>query len=216
MTLANPEAKELLLPALSIGGEVRGYTSEPMFWGASMLGNLPGNNPVAAARVLNFLISEEGYRLTAIGVEGIDYQMNSDEIELLSARTDRGFPAEAGDTGAHPLATTIVSWVPLNPWQEFSLLYGKDEAFKDWFAEMRSNQIQYQIPSYGISVTSPLWTEFASTSSELIGRTFLQIAQAGSDDEASAIFDQFVAEWNALGGSDATAEMNTVLAQVYS
>lgn len=215
LTLANPDAQELLLPALSAGGDARGYSSEPMFWGVSMIGNLDGNNPVAAARVLNFLVSEEGYRLTAIGVEGTDYQMNGDEIELLPERIDRGFPAEAGDTGAHPLASTIVGWVPLNPWQEFSLLYGKDQAFKDWFAAMRANQVQYQIPSFGTSTTSPLWTDFAATAGELIGRTFLQVVQAGSDEEASALFDQFLADWNALGGAEATAEMSAVLAQVY-
>lgn len=116
--------------------KARGYTTEPMFWGVSMIGNLQGNNPVAAARVLNYLASPEGYKLTAVGVEGTDYQGEGDNIELLPARTERGFPTEAGDTGAHPLASTIVSWVP-SEWQEFSLLYGKDQAFKDWYKAMR-------------------------------------------------------------------------------
>ena len=74
LTLANPEYKEWLLPALDGGQGSRGYTTEPMFWGVSMIGNLQGNNPVAAARVLNYLASPEGYKLTAVGVEGTDYQ----------------------------------------------------------------------------------------------------------------------------------------------
>lgn len=214
LTLANPEYKEWLLPALDGGQGARGYTTEPMFWGVSMIGNLQGNNPVAAARVLNYLASPEGYELTAVGVEGTDYQGEGDNIELLPARTERGFPTEAGDTGAHPLASTIVSWVP-SEWQEFSLLYGKDQAFKDWYKAMRANQAQYQIPSYGLDTTSPLWTDYQATSAELITRAFTDIVRAGSDEEAAAIYDQFVSDWNSQGGADATKEMSGVLSELY-
>jgi putative aldouronate transport system substrate-binding protein len=214
LTLANPEYKEWLLPALDAGQGARGYTTEPMFWGASMLGNMQNNNPAAAARVLNYLTSPEGYKLTAVGVEGIDYQQDGDAIELLPARTSRGFPTEAGDTGAHPLATTIVSWVPME-WQDFSLLYGKDQEYVDWYNAMRANQSQYQIPSYGLDTTSPLWTDFQATSAELIVRAFTEIVRAGSDEEAAARFDQFVQEWNAQGGAEATAEMSGVLQSIY-
>ena len=214
LTLSNPEFKEWLLPALDAGSGTRGYTTEPMFWGASMIGNMQGNNPVAAARVLNYLASPEGYQLTAVGVKDIDFQGEGDAIELLPARTERGFPTEAGDTGAHPLATTIVSWVPME-WQEFSLLYGKDQEFKDWFRAMRANQTMHQIPSYGLDTTSPLWTDFVSTSGELIARAFTEIVRAGSDEEAGALFDQFVVDWNSQGGADATTEMSGVLAEMY-
>jgi putative aldouronate transport system substrate-binding protein len=214
LTLANPEYKEWLLPALDGGAGSRGYTTEPMFWGVSMLGNMQGNNPVAAARVLNYLASPEGYQLTAVGVKEIDFQGEGDAIELLPARTERGFPTEAGDTGVHPLASTIVSWVP-SEWQEFSLLYGKDQEFKDWYRAMRENQALYQIPSYGLDTTSPLWTDFVSTSSELITRAFTEIVRAGSDEEAAALFDQFVSDWNSQGGADATVEMSGVLAEMY-
>ena len=100
-------------------------------------------------------------------------------------------------------------------WQEFSLLYGKDQAFKDWYKAMRANQAQYQIPSYGLDTTSPLWTDFQATSAELITRAFTDIVRAGSDEEAAAIFDQFVSDWNSQGGADATKEMSGVLAELY-
>jgi putative aldouronate transport system substrate-binding protein len=214
LTLANPEYREWLLPALDAGAGSRGYTTEPMFWGVSMIGNMAGNNPVAAARVLNYLASPEGYELTAVGVKDIDFQGEGDAIELLPARTERGFPTEAGDTGAHPLATTVVSWVPIE-WQEFSLLYGKEQEFKDWFRAMRENQAMYQLPSYGLDTTSPLWTDFASTSAELVTRAFTEIVRAGSEEEAAAIFDQFVSDWNSQGGAGATVEMSGVLAAMY-
>lgn len=214
LTLANPEFKEWLLPALDAGSGARGYTTEPMFSGVSMIGNMAGNNPVAAARVLNYLISPEGYELTAVGVEGVDFQREGGEIELLPARTGRGFPTEAGDTGAHPLATTIVSWVP-SEWQEFSLLYGKDQEFKDWYGAMRDNQALYQIPSYGLDTTSPLWTAFVATSNELVTRAFTSIVRSGSDEEASALFDQFVSDWNNQGGANATTEMSGLLSEMY-
>jgi putative aldouronate transport system substrate-binding protein len=136
------------------------------------------------------------------------------EIVLQEARAERGFPTEAGDTGAHPLASTLVSWVPQS-WQDFSLLYGKDEAFKDWYAQMWANQGMYQISSFGLLSTTPLWTEFQATSSELISRTFLAIVQSGSEQEARDLFAQFVADWQSLGGEAAAAEMNTLLTSIY-
>jgi putative aldouronate transport system substrate-binding protein len=213
LTLSNPDAKEWLLPALDNGSGQRGYMSEPQFWGATFITQLEGNHPVAAARVLNYLASDEGYKLTSVGILDRDYTEADGNITLLPERTADGFPSE-GDTGAHPLASTLVSWVPQS-WQDFSLLYGKDDAFKQWYADMWANQGMYQITTYGMLSTSPLWTDFASTSADLINRTFVQIAQTGSADEAGALFDQFVSDWNAQGGTDATAEMSALLNTVY-
>jgi hypothetical protein len=73
----------------------------------------------------------------------------------------------------------------------------------------------HQIPSYGLDTTSPLWTDFQATSAELITRAFTDIVRAGSDEEATAMFDQFVSDWNSQGGADATAEMSSVLTELY-
>lgn len=214
MTLAGQGAQELLLPALDAGQGARGYTSEPMFWGLSFLGGMENNNPAAAARVINYLISPEGYKLTAVGVEGVDYKVENGEIVLLPERTERGFPTEAGDTGAHPLASAIVSWVP-QEWQDWALLYGKEKAFKDWYGAMWANQGKYQIQSYGLLSTCPKWTDFQATSDELVTRSFLAAAKAASEQEASDAFDQFVQDWQANGGTDAQAEMSDTLAAIY-
>ncbi len=214
MTLANPDFQEYLLPALDAGAGARGYMLEPMFWGGTFLGGLGGNNPVAAARVVDYLSSPEGYKLTAIGIEGIDYEEADGEITLQPARAERGFPTAAGDTGSHPLASAVVSWVP-GEWQEFSLLYGKPEEFKTWFADMRANQVQYQTESIGLLTTSPLWAEFQATSAELQTRAFLEAVQAGSDDEATAAFEQFVSDWHSTGGEAAQAEISEVLTAIY-
>jgi putative aldouronate transport system substrate-binding protein len=214
LTLVNPDAQEWLLPAPSNGGDTRGYTTEPQFWGATFIGGMENNNPVAAARVLNYLASEEGLKLTVLGVQDVDYTDDNGNFTLLEARRERGFPTEAGDTGAHPLATTLVTWVP-QEWQDFSLLYGKDTDFKAWYEQQWANQGMYQIPSYGLLSTSPLWTDFSAISTELITRAFLDIVRADSAEAASALFDQFVTDWNAQGGADATAEISALLSSIY-
>jgi putative aldouronate transport system substrate-binding protein len=214
MSLVDPNYQEWMLPAPDAGGGSRGYTSELMFWGTSQLGGMENNNPVAAARVLNYLISEEGYKLTAVGIEGRDYQEENGEIELLEQRLSDGFPAEASDTGAHPLATCVVSWVP-QEWQDWQLLYGKDESYKAWYDQMRQNQGQYQIPTYGLLTTSPLWNDFQATSNELVNRAFLEMAQAASADEAAALFDKFVLDWQSAGGKAAQDEISAALEQLY-
>ncbi len=214
MDLAGSGAKEYTLPALDAGAGSRGYAGTPSFYCGSFIGNLEGNNPVAAARVLDFLQSEEGIKLTVLGVQGQDYEGDGDNIKLLPARAQHGFPSEAGDTGSHPLATPLVSWVP-QQWQDFQLLYGKDQRFADWYRQMLGNQSKYLIPTQGTLLTSPAWTEYQTTSSELLTRTFIEIVRLPDEQQAAARFDQFVEEWKGAGGDAATAEMNDVLNQVY-
>lgn len=214
MDLAGKGAKELTIPAPDAGAGSRGYAASPPFYCASFITQMEGNNPKAAARVLDYLASEEGLQLTVLGVEGIDYEGSGDNIKLLPARGQRGFPVEAGDTGAHPLATQIVSWVP-QKWQGWQLLYGKDQAFKQWYEEMLANQSKYLIETRGTISTSPLWTEFSSVGDELVNRSFLEIVKAPDEQQAAALFDQFVQDWKGAGGDAASAEMSTVLNQIY-
>lgn len=214
MTLVNPEFQEWMLPALDFGTGKRGYTQEDMFWAGTLLGAGENNNPVAAARVVNYLISPEGEKLTAIGVEGKHFKMNGDKVEWLPARFEDGFPTEALNAGAHPLASGIVSWQP-SEWQEFTLLYGKDQAYEDWYKSMNANRVQYQTPSFGANVTSPKWDAFQATGSDLIARMLTDTTKAASDDEVQTIFDQFVSDWMSMGGQDASAEMNETIKEFY-
>ncbi len=80
---------------------------------------------------------------------------------------------------------------------------------------MWENQGKYQIPSYGLLTTSPLWNDYQATSNDLVSRAFLEIVKADSAEAAAARFDQFVEEWKAAGGADAQAEMSQVLAGIY-
>jgi len=210
MTLVNEDFKEWLLPAPEAGKGFRGYTSELMFTGVAAIGNMKNNHPEAAARVINYLISPEGYKLTAVGIPGRDYEEKDGKITLLPQRTKDGFPTEMGMTGSHPLGLAIVSWVPQD-WQNWAFLYGKDASFEKWFQDMWANQGQYQIPSYGLAITTPLWTEFRPTSNELISRAFLNIVKAESQEEAKTLFDEFVKDWQDAGGTNATIEMDAVL-----
>ncbi len=215
MLLVNDKFQEWMLPAPDAGAGSRGYTSEEMFWGTSQIGGMKNNNPEAAARVINYLTSDEGYQLTAAGIEGRDYEVVDGQIKLLAQRAKDGFPTEAGDTGFHPLATCIVSWVPMK-WQNWQLLYGKDEAFVKWYEQMMANQGQYQVPAYGTIVTSPKWTDFQPTANDLINTAFVEIVQAKSDDAAGKRYDQFVQDWLSSGGTDAQAEMSQLLTDLYA
>ncbi|NMB12612.1 MAG: extracellular solute-binding protein [Firmicutes bacterium] len=214
MELVNPDFQEWLLPALDAGAGSRGYTSEPMFWGTGQLGGMRHNSPVAAARVINFLVSEEGVKLTAVGIEGIHYTVKDGQIVMLDQRAKDGFPTEAGHTGAHPLATHLVSWVP-QEWQNWALLYGKGKEYRDWFDQMWENQGMYQTPTYGLLTMSPEWSYFQPTSNELVAQAFTAIVKSATAEEASALYDQFVKDWLASGGAQAQAEMSQLLMKVY-
>jgi putative aldouronate transport system substrate-binding protein len=216
MDLAKKGAKEWLLPAPDAGAGSRGYTTEPQFGGVTFITKMNGNNTEAAARVVDFLNSDEGYKLTVLGIKGRDYEEANGEIKLLpEQRVKDDFPTEAGSTGAHPMATAITTWVP-QEWQDWQLLYGKDPAFKDWYKQMWTNQGKYQVKSYGLLSTSPTWTEFQGTSLDLINRAFLDIVRSKDESQAASRFDQFVNEWNSGGGEAASSEMSGVLSKIYT
>lgn len=215
MALIDENFVEILLPALDFGGS-RGYTQEDMFWGASLLGNTESCDPVLAAKIINYLLSDEGYQLTAIGIEGRDFEYDSNgDIVLLDARYQDGFPTEAGSTGAHKLASGLVSWVP-QEWQDFSLLYGTDDAFQAWYYEQRTNQQMYQIPNYGRNLTSAQWNDFNAVGNELFTRFAVEALAADSGDAVLELWLRFADDWNAAGGEGATVEMNELLKSVYS
>ncbi|BDP43646.1 putative ABC transporter peptide-binding protein YtcQ (plasmid) [Deinococcus aetherius] len=208
LDLAKKGYRALVLPALSAPGGRRGYNAAPAFWGQTVITNLRGNHPVAAARVLNYLASPGGIRLTALGIKGRDYTESGGQIRLNAAQRARdGFPAAAGDTGAHPLATTIVSWVP-QEWQDFQLLYGKPASFKKWYDAMWANQRRYVVPAVAPLATTDAWNKFKPTGDELTKQAFVQIARAPSDAQATALFDQFVTNWRNAGGAAAQADVS--------
>ena len=213
--VAGKGVQNVLLPALKANSDLRGYTAQPMWEWVTLLGNLKGNNPVAAARVLNFIASPEGGKLMQLGVEGIDWQMTNGKPELLAARaTEGGFPSDPKAPDNHRIAQDLGYWSTpeLLEWQE---TYGQNDAFATWNRQMLDNQQKYQIKAYGFNATSDLWTKFQPTSTELWTRTFTDIVKSSSDADAAAKFDQFVKDWMSQGGQDATAQMNTVLSAIY-
>ena len=214
MDAAKKGAENWVLPALSAGKGARGYTTEPRFWSGTFLAKLPGNNPTAGARVLNYLSSQQGLDLTSLGIRGQDYEKKGSEIVLnKESRSAHNFPSGAGDTGAHPLATPIVSWVP-QELQDFSLLYGKPKTYQTWYRQMFANQGKYKTPSYGLLTTTPLWTKASASLNDLTARSLLEIVRSGSEADARAKFEAFVKAWLAQG-AEAQSEMSTALAAIY-
>lgn len=211
---AGKGVKSYLLPAPRANSDMRGYTSQPMWESVSLIGNLKENNPVAAARVLNFVDSPEGGKLIQLGVEGIDWKMTDGKIELLEARTtEGGFPTDLSSV-PHAISFKTGYWATpeLLEWQ---MTYGEDDAYVAWNKQMLDNQQKYTISAYGFNVSSPLWTKFQPTGTDLVNRTFIEIVKSESEADAIAKFDQFVKDWMAQGGEAATVEMNKLLSEVY-
>ena len=156
--------------------------------------------------------SEKG----SIGVEGVDYtyDASTDTYTCLDAKYEHGFPKESGLNGAHPLSAGIVSWQS-QEWQDFNLLYGKDEAYADWYHEMRENQCRYQTPCYGYALTTTEWSALEATGKDLLSRALLNAWQAGSDEEARQIWNAFIEEWKAAGGVEASDSVIEVLKTLY-
>ena len=211
MDTAGQGHKEWLIPAPDAGAGHRGYTAETQFGSPLFLGGMEHNNPVAAARLLNFLTSEEGYQLRALGIEGMHWALERGEVVLFEEQREKDgwLPRKQ-----HLTSIYFDTWFP-QEWQDWALLYGKDEAFRQFYADMWVNQKMYQTPAYGYFVSTPKWDEFQAMNQEIRERAWLDILKAESEGEAVALYDRFVEDWMAAGGAEATPEVSDALTEIY-
>jgi putative aldouronate transport system substrate-binding protein len=64
-------------------------------------------------------------------------------------------------------------------------------------------------------MTSPKWTEFQSTSTDILTRALTEAVKAKSDEDTKKIWNKFIEDWNSQGGKDATAEISNELKKMY-
>jgi putative aldouronate transport system substrate-binding protein len=213
---AGKGAKTLVLAAPTVAGSTaRGYTAQPQFGGVSFLGGLRGNNPTAAARILNFTRTSAGQDLLQLGVEGVHYTRNGDQIAFLPARaTLGGFPNELSLPFTHNLSVMTLAW-DTPKWAKWQTTFGSTPAQVQQFDASFKNFNRYVTTPKGYLATSGKWTDFRGKSNDLINRYFVEIVRSPNEAAANAKFEEFVNTWNSTGGAAATQEINPVLKAQY-
>lgn len=202
----NPNGKEWLLspPKGPLGS--RGYTQHLGFWGLTAISG-SCRNPVEAAEFLDYLVSEEGQKLTCYGIEGIHYTEDSVGKITINASERVNDGADHWDKNRyHLIASSIVSWVDVKD-QDFWSLYNKDDNYIRWYKQMYEvNQGTYQIKNEIFMPQMPSWMDFNPISIKLWEQYASQIILGKGD--ADTLFEAYVKAWYASGGADAVREAN--------
>ena len=204
MKQVDPNAQEWLLPAPAGPDGKRGYVVEPSFWGVTFITDT-SRNPVSAAALLNYLMTEEGQKLTAYGVEGIHYlEPSPGNIQPIDSGREQETATHWDGNRYHQLASPIISWVNWK-YQLWWSLRGKPESYVDWFSEMWTNQCRYTTRNAILLPLTVKWSQFQQFSTELTQEYFSRIILGDGNPER--LFTEYVDKWFSGGGKEAVQEI---------
>lgn len=205
-----PEAKLAELAALAGPEGKRGYSVGAGFWGFTVITD-KAPNPKAAARVLDYLLSDEGNRLTLYGVPGVHYTDENGQVKLnLEERAkDVGF-GTLHPEGAHELNWGLVSWSRMAEDDYVRFRESATPGFKKLVEENLERINRYLVEPASYSLSTSKWISFKSNSDELTEEYFNKIVMGEMDVDQG--FEKFVTKWMESGGAEAMKEMSDAIA----
>jgi len=158
-------------------------------------------DPEKAVAFLDFMVSPEGNDLVRLGIEGVHYTKNGDEITMVEE--ERAKDAFSPDGWAHALAWGSLYW-PL----ESGYMPVTDPS-RDRALESIELATMAQKPSL-IKQKTPLEVEYASALNDLYNQYFIDMLYGNVTVEEGTA--QLIAEWRSQGGDEMMAEINSIYA----
>ncbi|GBF75657.1 ABC transporter substrate-binding protein [Paenibacillus sp. 598K] len=234
-----PAAELVELSALQGPRGERGYSVGSGYWGYTVITD-KARNPRAVARLFDFLLSEEGRRLTLFGVPGLHYSEAGGEQEA-GGQEVGGLPkkttsqADAGDPsgrryqlhqeerakeigfdpnnpgGFHELSWGLVSWTQMDSPTYLEFRTLTYPGFPDKYKTNMERVNRYLIEPAAYGLATPKWVSFKANSDELYTEYFNQIIMGRLDLEEG--FATFVEKWLWSGGAEAMQEMSAAIAR---
>lgn len=209
-----PEARLIELAAPAGPQGKRGYSVGAGFWGYTVITD-KAKDPRAAARVLDFLLSDEGNRLTLYGLPEVHYTGDpasaSGHVELTLAerRKEAGF-SELHPGKPHELNWGIVNWSRMAEEDYIRFREATTPGFGSTVRDNFERINRYLIEPASYNLMTSKWISFKSNSDALTQEYFDKIILEQLDvDEAFAIFKS---KWLESGGAEAMREMSEALA----
>ena len=182
----NSSGDDHILP----GGTINGWTVTLVSRNCS--------DPERAIKLISFLISEEGQRLTYLGCEGEDYSFDSSGKPVLSEKTaallNSDYPGYVRRVGANNTYWMLQDKVIQRPWKT---AFENPELMQleEWTVPYTHYLGQYEI-------TYAPDSEFAAADQKiklLWGKTLPELLLADTEEEFDIIFDKYISERNAMG-----------------
>jgi putative aldouronate transport system substrate-binding protein len=205
-----PNARLTELSALAGPEGKRGYSTGSGFWGYTVITD-KAKDIEAAARVLDFLLSDEGNRLTLYGVPGVHYTETNgrSNLSLEERKRDIGF-GSVHPEAAHELNWGIVSWSRMTEDDYVRFRESTTPGFAEVVSDNLARINRYLIEPASYNLMTSKWISFKSNSDELTREYFDKIIM--EDLDVDATFDKFVNKWMESGGAEAMREMSDALA----
>jgi len=204
-----PEAHLAVMSALAGPEGKQGYSVGSGYWGYTVITDRAAK-PRKAAELLNYLLSEEGSKLTLYGVPDLHYtEVNGQPVLNLEERSkDIGFhSATAG--APHELNWGIVSWSRMT---EKSYLQLRDQSIPSFSRMVEDNLTRVRkhlIYPAAYHVATPEWISFKANSEQLFDEYFNKMIRGQMDIESG--FAEFVEKWKSSGGAKAMKTMSDAI-----
>lgn len=158
-------------------------------------------DPEKAVAFLDFMVSPEGNDLVRLGIEGIHYTKNGDEIVMNEEEREKD--AFSPNGWAHALAWGSLYW-PLE-----SGYLPANELNRERALETVELATMAQKPSL-IKQKTPLEVEYSSALDDIYNQYFIDMLYGNISIEEGA--SQLSKEWRLQGGDEMMAEINSVYA----
>ncbi|GBF75656.1 ABC transporter substrate-binding protein [Paenibacillus sp. 598K] len=204
-----PDGKVVHMPALKGHDGAYGYSKGNGHWAYTVI-TKKAKNPRAAARLLDFLISEEGTRLSLVGIEGVHYTMDGDKLawnEEEKAK-DPGFNPNTSGV-FHELNWGIVRWSPMI--NEFYIM-ASEITNPEYGAIVHDNLARvnaHLLDPAAYNVSTSEWSNFMGTGKTLQSEYFTRMVVGELEIEAG--FAEFVQAWKSAGGEEAMQTMSDAI-----
>ena len=166
------------------------------------------SDPSKAIRLMNYMVSEEGQKLTLLGVEGTDYVWENGKVVLTDETRELylyDYPQYVATVGADNTYWMLQDTVMQSQWKRET-----DEAadpLLNWTTKYSRYVSQYNI---AIGYDAPEFN-LNTTIEHLWGETLPELLMAESDEEFDRIFAKFVEQREQLGFSQVMEEKNRLM-----
>ncbi|SDS73691.1 ABC-type glycerol-3-phosphate transport system, substrate-binding protein [Paenibacillaceae bacterium GAS479] len=205
-----PDGKVIQMSALKGTDGAFGYSKGNGHWAYTAISS-QAKDPLAAAKLLDFLISEEGTKLSTVGIEGVHYKMEGDKLVWNDEekKKDPGFNVNTSGQ-FHELNWGLVRWSPMV--SEF-YIKASEAGYPGYGALIQENLDRvnkYLLEPASYNVMNEEWSKFMGTGKTLQNEFFIQAVLGKVDIDKG--FDKFVASWRAAGGEAAMKSMSDAIA----
>lgn len=205
-----PDAQVVQMSALNGGLGEYGYSKGSGHWAYTGISSA-AKDPLAAAKLLDFLLSDEGTQLSTVGIEGVHYKMDGDKLvwnEEEKAK-DPGFNENTSGQ-FHELNWGLVRWSPMV--SEF-YIKASEINVPEYGALVQENLDRvnkYLLEPASYNVINEEWSAFMGTGNTLQNEFFIQAVMGNVEIDSG--FDKFVSSWKSAGGEAAMKSMSTAIA----